>query len=81
MTIGAVVDQALVSGRTEMLIQALELAEFPMAQVAFVRVTVPGGSSGGCLQEVLAVPFQLLLCDETIGIALADDFVDALAVE
>jgi len=52
--VGAVVDRALMSGRTEMLIQAHEFVEAFLAEVAFVTGPIPGGTSGGCFDEILA---------------------------
>jgi hypothetical protein len=52
-----------------------------VAKIAFVAVSVPAGGSRGCHDVVVAVPPDLLLRDEAVGVALADDFVDRLAVK
>lgn len=65
----------------KVLVQAGQLCEGAMAEIALVgaRVGVPG--PGGCLKRVRARPADQVLGDEARGILLPDEAVDGIAVD
>lgn len=77
----AMVDFLLMHIRLQMLIQRRELAEFAVAEIAFVVVAIPSGFCGDVGAVALVVPGELLVGDGVFGIALLNGRVNDLAVQ
>lgn len=79
----AVVDAFLVRGAGEVLVQAGELVETAVAEVAAVEGAVPGGGAGhvrgavaGVVVVVVVVPADALVGEDVVGVDLAAVEVD-----
>ncbi len=64
-----------------MIIQAVQGAEFPRAEVAFEGVPVPSPLSCDCLDGVVPRHCDHWSCDDVVSVKLLDHVIDLLSIQ